>query len=86
MGELVDLADLKEYPVVRVVWYDAESSDDWQDVEGINRTVRPIRTVGYLIEETDDHIVVAQNHDPHNGKISMIMTIPNVWIDIFEEL
>lgn len=85
MSKVIDLKKYREYPVVKVTWYDAESHDEWEDIEDTNRKIRPIETVGFLIDETDDEIVLAQNYDPSNQKVSMVMVIPNWWIEEFTE-
>ena len=74
------------YPIVQVIWIDAESSDMWEDIEDIKRSCKPIRTVGYLIEDEEEHISVAMQLDLENKNCSMVMTIPNFWIESIEEL
>lgn len=71
-----------DYPIVQVIWYDAESHDEWEDISDINgRKIKPIHTVGYLIEDHAEHITLAMNLDETNEKISMVMVIPNFWIE-----
>lgn len=74
------------YPLVKVTWFDAESSDEWEDLHGVDRACRPIVTVGHLIEDCEEHIVVAMSLDWHNQKCSMVKTIPNFWIEEVQEL
>lgn len=74
------------FPLVKVVWTDAESSDGWEDIRGIDRRCHEIITIGHLIEDTEDHVVIAMNLDIHNDKCSMVMVIPNFWIEDITEL
>ena len=74
------------FPFVKVVWFDAESTDNWEDIKGPNRELRPIISVGQLIEDSDDRIVIAMSIDNYNEKCSMIKVIPNFWIESLEPL
>jgi hypothetical protein len=69
------------FPLVKVVWFDAESTDDWEDIIGIDRSLRPIISVGHMIEEHEDRIVIAMSIDNYNEKCSMVKTIPMFWIE-----
>ena len=74
------------FPLVKVVWIDAESSDEWEDIEGVDRHCKEIITIGHLIEDSELHLVLAMNLDLYNDCCSMTMTIPNHWIEAIEEL
>ena len=62
--------------MVLVTWLDsglASSDAEWQTTEEIVGSMRlhdessmQVSTVGYLIHEDDEHLVVAQSYDPHN--------------------
>ena len=73
------------FPYVKVVWTDAESFDDWEEI-GEKYSCKPITTIGHLIEDAEEHIVVAMNLDLANKSISMVMVIPNYWIESVEFL
>ena len=74
------------FPFVKVTWLDAESSDDWEDIKGPNRELRPIISIGHMIEEYDDRIVIAMSIDNYNERCSMVKTIPSFWIEDLEFL
>jgi hypothetical protein len=65
-----------EYPLVLVDWTDAESEDSWSDLSTFDGVLPVVRTVGFLLIDSQDSIVVAQNFDPKNTQVSMVMTIP----------
>lgn len=79
LSKIIDVEFGKVLPMVVVEWLDAESTDEWEDRE-MERSIKPIKTVGHLVEEKDDQIVVAMNFDASNDKISMVMVIPTDWI------
>ena len=74
------------FPLVRVVWIDAESRDDWENIEGVDRSCKEVITIGHLIEDTNDYMALAMNLDLHNDACSMVMTIPNHWVESVDEL
>ena len=49
--------------VVRIRWRDSVSSHQWTDPSKDALAVDVIESVGFLIEETDDHIAIGMNHD-----------------------
>lgn len=62
--------------IVIVEWWDAESNDAWVDVSSVPDSPPIVQTVGFVILETKKHIVLAQNFDPTNDKMSNTMNIP----------
>ena len=65
---------------VYVEWVDSARNNDWNTVDEINfkTSFRPIEveTVGWLIHETDDYIVVAQSIGYEPEQFCGTMTIP----------
>jgi len=76
----------KQFPIVKVTWIDAESSDEWEDIVGPKRACKQITTVGFLIEDSDHGLALAMQIDPFNEKCSMVMTLPNHWVEEIIEL
>lgn len=72
-------------PLVRVTWLDAESSDEWED-RVQERSCSKITTIGHLIEESEEEMVLAMNFDSRNDSISMVMILPNHWVESVETL
>lgn len=66
---------ITQQPLVMCLWTDAQSEDDWIDIEDVE-TLPIIQTVGFLIAESDDMIKVAMQLDQDNDKVSMTMDIP----------
>lgn len=60
-------SQLKEGELVYVVWSDSGYSllaDRWQDIEEVKSLkdeIKPIETVGFLLDETDDYITLGQS-------------------------
>ena len=76
---------VEDYPMVKIVWVDAESYDDWEDVAE-KRECKEITTMGFLLSDDDKGLSVAMQLDPTNEKVSMTMIIPNHWIVSIVEL
>lgn len=75
-----------DFPLVKVTWIDACSSEAWVDPTETDFECPTISTVGFLIEESEQHIVLAMNYDQQNKNVSMTMSIPNFWIESVQEL
>lgn len=62
------------FPLVRVDWIDAETSQGWEHLDEEKPTVPEVVTVGFLIKETEDVLLVASTigHDrSHNSRIGI---------------
>ena len=68
--------------VVEVIWFDAYiDTDDFTLKKARKLKPVPRTTVGYLIEENEDSIVLCTDTYPKSKKtISTPMVIPNTWI------
>lgn len=55
-----------KYPQVRVIWVDAESHDEWTNIEDMDTTCKEIITLGHLIKDDENGLVIAQNLDLAN--------------------
>jgi hypothetical protein len=62
-------------------WQDPESFEDWHDISETSDELAKIKTVGYVIKETDKSIVVALSVDESNYSCSQSLIIPKVLID-----
>lgn len=71
---------------VEVYWVDAQSDDDWRDIESVVEDLAPvIRTLGYVTAQEEGHISVSQNMDDENGMVSNTMLIPTgMIVDIIQ--
>ena len=68
--------------IVEVEWLDAMSEGRWMDTEtAISRATREVmlhRSVGYLIHETDDLILLAGSRGETSENVADTMQIPRV--------
>ena len=64
---------------VYLEWVDPQSVDAWTDLAEVRVDRLPlIRSVGLVVSETRDMLVIAQNYDKKNDQVSMVMHIPLV--------
>lgn len=59
-------------------WIDPHSEDEWQPADDLRHSFDLVNivTVGRLIHETDERLVVALNYDPNADSVSCSMIIP----------
>lgn len=53
---------------IYIEWYDAYSRDSWESEESIRESCGPMmlcKTMGWLIDEDEKHIVVCHTHNPY---------------------
>lgn len=68
------------YPLVQVTWVDTTGDDTWDDIEAVVPRVLddmrdPCTSVGFLLQETADALVIAQTL--HNNKrVFHVIAIP----------
>lgn len=67
-----------KYPVCVVVWGDAESDASWSEVPATPLKATTAVTLGYLIVDEKDYIMVADSYfqDSHSKTISNTTKIP----------
>jgi hypothetical protein len=55
--------EAKVFPVVIVTWVDAATENGWTDTDEAHDFVPPqCLTLGYLVADKPDHLVLAQSH------------------------
>lgn len=47
------------FPVVEVIWLDAESTQGWEDEDESDHEIPEVMTIGFLIHKSDAGITVA---------------------------
>lgn len=70
------------YPIERVTWVDSASIDAWHSLEELKRLTSEVYacvSVGYLVHETEDSIVVASTTGEQE-RLCSAMQIPKVAI------
>lgn len=70
----------KSLKIVHVQWIDANATCAWTEVSEIGRSSELTHTVGFLIEETDQMLIVAATYDPSTNAINAYMHIPQVCV------
>ena len=65
-----------KYPVVHVLWDDAESKVTWQEVPNVPLKPTLATTIGFLIKDEPEHILVADTYaiDSDTGSIEISNT------------
>jgi len=76
---------MDKYPEVKVTWEDAETHDEWEDIADLKIKTSTVVTIGYLIND-GEVVTVAQNINPENDAVSMVINIPGSWVDTIEYL
>lgn len=66
---------MKTSDIVYVKWLDSGYSllaDRWQDIEEVKAlkdTIKPVETVGFLLEESADYLVLAQSYSESENSV-----------------
>lgn len=68
-------ATMELHSIVQVKWYDARHYSSWHN--DMTYSCAPVWTVGYLLERTEEQIVVAQMYNPENEVYADIAVIPS---------
>lgn len=74
--------------VVRIVWLDSATVDGWEDLD-VLRELKPLRivTLGELLVDGDDHVVVLPNRCDEADNGANAIVIPRACIlevDVYE--
>lgn len=66
-----------EFPLVEILWDDAADLqiEGWTSSDNIDTKHQIAITVGFLVKETEEHVVVAHTID-NNGEVTGLMQIP----------
>lgn len=66
---------------VFIIWLDAASNDEWTATEGaMEQGLHEIHTVGHLISEDHQKIVLGLSKDITGDSVSNYIAIPKAWI------
>jgi hypothetical protein len=76
------------FPLVKITWLDATDIDTgWHTISEIKeKTLVAVESVGWLLEETDQKIVLIGCLDRHDENAGRGIIIPKPWITKREEL
>lgn len=67
------------YKIQQITWCDATSVSGWGPIEDRNTDMITVNTVGYVVKETKDYIVLSAA-DADNGSTMWTISIPRYWI------
>lgn len=66
----------KDFPLILVEWLDAVSSNGWELYEETTNSPHLISTVGYLIKESEDSVLLAMAKDEESDNFNCTFVIP----------
>ena len=68
--------------MLRVEWWDAVASNGWESADDTkaNVSLHKIETVGFLVHEDDDCLVLAGSRSWDDDETNNRMAIPKRWI------
>ena len=72
--------------ILHVTWKDAVSVDEWTHIDEIVPTFHMIESVGMLVKEDDDTLVLGLNHDVDSGNWACFIHIPKDMIMVRTEM
>lgn len=67
------------YKIQQITWCDATSLNGWGPIEGRDTEMVTVNTVGYVVKETKDYIVLSAA-DSSLGTTMWTISIPRYWI------
>ena len=68
------------FALLEIQWDDATANSDWQHPSSINPVPEIAVTVGFLVKETDGHIVIASTDGGEASGVTASMQIPKKMI------
>ena len=90
MPPKLPLLDHKTFKVVKVVWTDAASLDEWQTVKDLPKEAVPCITIGFLVKTTKQYYYIANTFTTYETVDELmttgVMMIPKKWVTSFEEI
>lgn len=74
------------HPIVLVVWTDTISNSGWKQAEDIDDWTKEntwlVHTVGYLIRETEEFVVIAASWAMEEKQYGSLIKIPRAWAKV----
>lgn len=78
---------MSDFPAVYVQWYDATSVDSWESLsDALAQKTHLIHTVGWLISDAPERLLIALNVDFINESTSQYIAIPRQWCEVIHVL
>lgn len=76
MSKIAEKKALEEYPLVDVRWTDSCSDGNWRYTSDIGEETTDITTVGYIVKDEENYIVIAQSLCKDPKLVCNTMAIP----------
>ena len=76
----------KTVKVVHVSWLDSMSNCEWTYADEIEDALKVTHSVGFLVKETENSLVIALSLDPQTDSVHSFKHIPIVAIEEVREL
>lgn len=70
----------ESYPFVFIEWMDARSTDEWLLPSQVEAKPAVIRSVGWIVVESEEAIAITGNWAPELNNFCLVMMIPKVCI------
>lgn len=69
---------MSDYPFVRVEWVDSTATADWMAPDAVDKALRcaTITTIGWLMLDAPDRIIIASSHDDTWELVGELIAIP----------
>lgn len=68
-------------PVVHVTWRDSEAENSWTPISEVSEELDLTHTVGFLIKETESHLLIALSYDSATQSINCFKRLPRACIE-----
>jgi len=68
------------YPVVHLIWLDSEACAEWTELNSVSNTLNITHSVGLLVKQSEDFILLALSYDPETESINGFKKIPRAAI------
>lgn len=71
---------MKSLKVVHLIWEDSESVAEWTPREDLGERLELTHSVGFLLKETADFLLLALSFDPETDSVNNFKKIPRAAI------
>lgn len=72
--------------VLHISWIDSTGVADWTPVDQVGNEIKLTHSVGFLVRETENSIVLALSYDPETESVHCFKHIPIVAIEELREI
>lgn len=76
----------KDFPLIIVTWIDAVAGCGWEEFNDVDNSPHIISTVGYLIKESKESILLVMSKDEQSSNFNCSFVIPKGMIQNIKKL